>query len=86
MDLYRNIIGETIKKFREARDLSQKELAILAFGYEATNCMAGQRKISKIENGKQELHITELFDIARALSIDPQILIAHMIKMHKKQI
>ena len=76
-------IGMTIRKFREIRELSQTELAILALGYDPHDGQAGQRKISKFENGTQEPKISEFIAIAKVLHIDPATLCNHILKISK---
>lgn len=66
--LYCKTFGERVKSYREALNMSQKELA-LAVGYvDKTNPSSS---ISKIERGEMEITQTKIADIAKALGISP---------------
>ena len=80
---YKKETGIMIRKFREARELSQTELAILALGYDLYDGQAGQRKISKFENGVQEPKISEFISISKVLGVDPIVACKHILKISK---
>lgn len=66
--LYCKTFGERVKSYREALNMSQKELA-LAVGYvDKTNPSSS---ISKIERGEMEITQTKIADIAKALGVSP---------------
>lgn len=57
-------VGRNIKKFRQERKLSQKELADMT-GYKTASM------ISQIEAGKQNLPLPKIIQIAEALNVPP---------------
>ncbi len=66
--LYCKTFGARVKYYREALNMSQKELG-LAVGYvDKTNPSSS---ISKIERGEMEITQTKIADIAKALGISP---------------
>jgi transcriptional regulator with XRE-family HTH domain len=56
-------LGANIKKLREAKDLSLRELS-----YE---CDIDNSKISKIEKGQVNITITTILQLAKALAVHP---------------
>ena len=66
--LYCKTFGERVKYYREAINMTQKELG-LAVGYvDKTNPSSS---ISKIERGDMEITQTKIADIAKALGVSP---------------
>ena len=61
MDLKFDLIGERIKHFREAKDISQEELSAILD--------TSVRHISAIETGTRGISLSLLVDIANALDI-----------------
>lgn len=59
--------GERIRYYREARGMSQKELA--------ATVGRSHPMLSAIENGKRQIHVDELVTFARALAVNPSALI-----------
>ena len=55
-------LGEVIKKVREAKGLSQKELAI--------SCKMDQSHYSRVENGKTDPSFSIVVRIAKALGVE----------------
>lgn len=69
--LYCKTFGERVKYYREAINMTQKELG-LAVGYvDKTNPSSS---ISKIERGDMEITQTKIADIAKTLGISPSAL------------
>lgn len=62
----RNSIAENIRTQREAKGLSQRDLAAAAG--------ISQKHLSEIENGRVNLSIEVIEKIAAALRIDPKLL------------
>jgi transcriptional regulator with XRE-family HTH domain len=56
-------LGANIKKLREAKDLSLRELS-----YE---CDIDNSKISKIEKGQVNITVTTILQLAKALAVHP---------------
>jgi transcriptional regulator with XRE-family HTH domain len=56
-------LGANIKKLREAKDLSLRELS-----YE---CDIDNSKISKIEKGQINITVTTILQLAKALAVHP---------------
>ncbi|WP_455124853.1 helix-turn-helix domain-containing protein [Ruminococcus sp.] len=72
MDLKFDLIGERIKHFREAKNISQEELcAILDISV---------RHISAIETGTRGISLSLLVDIANALDISSDDILIHNLK------
>jgi hypothetical protein len=65
----KEVIAENIKRLRG--NMTQAELAILAFGYDNTEKgrKAGQSRITTLERGKHMPYIHELYLISRALHV-----------------
>lgn len=55
-------VGKSIRMIRKSKKMKQEELAEL--------CGISQTYISDIENGKRNITIIKLFDIAEALDVD----------------
>ena len=70
MDIINNVmnIGEKIKKVREAKGFSQKQVAIMLD--------MDQSQYSKIENGKTDPTTSTLEKIARSLGVEVPVLFA----------
>lgn len=64
-DIFLRYLGQTIRRFRIERGMTQEELAIAA-GYEGDTARS---TISKIEHGKTDLPISKIKDIAKALDM-----------------
>jgi SOS-response transcriptional repressor LexA len=60
-------IGTKIRELRESKGYSQTRLGMLAFGYKKGEENAAQTKITKIENGKQNVTIEELISLSNVL-------------------
>jgi transcriptional regulator with XRE-family HTH domain len=56
-------LGDNIKRLREAKNLSLRELS-----YE---CDIDNSKISKIEKGQVNITFTTILQLAKALAVDP---------------
>jgi len=56
-----------LKAQREKRELSQRQLSITLGWHPAA--------IGKIERGERRVSVIELLDIARALDLDPEVLL-----------
>jgi transcriptional regulator with XRE-family HTH domain len=61
------LVGKNIKKFREKKGISQEALADLA-GVHRTY-------ITKVEQGKTNISVLNIFRIAEALKIEPHLLL-----------
>ena len=72
MDLKFDIIGERIKHFREAKDISQEELSAILD--------TSVRHISAIETGTRGISLPLLVDIANALDISSDDILVHNLK------
>ncbi|MBD1395139.1 helix-turn-helix domain-containing protein [Mucilaginibacter glaciei] len=59
--------GRHLKLLREERSLSLRDLSSL--------CELDSSKISKIENGKTNLQLSSIFELAKGLGIDPKELL-----------
>jgi len=59
--------GANLKKIREAKDLSLRELA--------AKCDLDDSRISKIENGKFNIQLSTIFELAKGLDIEPKELL-----------
>ena len=68
---YSELLGKFIKKRRLELGLSQEELAN-KLGYDSEN---SRSTIGKIENGKQEITISRLRLLAKALDVDIELLV-----------
>lgn len=68
---YPSILGEYIKQRRIALNMSQEELAI-KMGYSSEN---SRSTIAKIEAGKQDITVSRLKALAKALDTDPETLV-----------
>lgn len=64
-DAFLRILGENIKQERKKKDFSQEELAKRS-GYTTDNARS---TISKIENGINDVPVSKLKDIAKALNV-----------------
>lgn len=68
---YPEILGSFVKKRRIELNLSQDELA-RRVGYDSENSRA---TIGKIEAGKQDITVTRVKELAKALDIDVEFLV-----------
>ena len=68
---YPEILGSFVKKRRIELNLSQDELA-RRVGYDSENSRAA---IGKIEAGKQDITVTRVKELAKALDIDVEFLV-----------
>lgn len=59
--------GQHLKKLREKKGLSMRELA--------SRCDVDYAKISKLENNKANLTLTTLLELADGLEVDPKELV-----------
>lgn len=59
--------GDNLKKLREARGLSVRELA--------SQCDVDFSKINKLENNKGNITLTTLFELAEGLGVHPSALL-----------
>lgn len=59
--------GEHLKKLREDHNISLRELS--------ARCELDSSKISKIENGKTNLQLSSIFELAKGLEIEPKELL-----------
>lgn len=59
--------GEKLKKFRTEKGLSLRALA--------TKCDIDDSKISKIENGKFNIKLSTIIELAKGLGIEPKELL-----------
>lgn len=64
-DIFLRYLGQTIRRFRIDRGMTQEQLAISS-GYDGANPAA---TMSKIERGKIDLPISKIHDIAKALDM-----------------
>ncbi len=60
-------IGETLRRLRRERDLSQESLA--------ASCRMSRSALANIESGQQRLAVHQLLQFARALRVDPVALL-----------
>jgi len=68
LDLKRQrIFGENIKRLREEKGLSQDDIA--------AKCRVTKGSLSVIENGKRNFSFSTLLALAKALEVDPKILL-----------
>lgn len=65
-DLQENF-GLHLKRLREEKGLSLRSLA--------SNCDLDDSQISKIENGKTNIQLSTLFELAKGLGIEPKELL-----------
>lgn len=65
-------VGSCLRALRSRAGKNQTELA--------ENMGKPQSFVSKIESGERSLHVCEVFEYARALGIDAQMLIAEVEK------
>lgn len=75
-EIFKNIsleIGETLRKERKARSLTQEQLA-------ATDDKLDRSKISDIENGKEDFHFSTLVRVFAAMDLEIEV------KVRKKKI
>ena len=72
MDLKFDLIGERIKHFREAKEISQEELSAILD--------TSVRHISAIETGTRGISLSLLVDIANALDISSDDILVHNLK------
>ncbi len=67
-DLKRQLIfGQHIKQLREKKDLSQDDIA--------ARCRITKSSLSVIENGNRNFSFTTLLALAKALEVEPKILL-----------
>jgi transcriptional regulator with XRE-family HTH domain len=59
--------GLHLKSIREKQDISLRDLA--------SKCELDHSKIGKIENGKTNLKLSTIFELAKALEINPKNLL-----------
>jgi transcriptional regulator with XRE-family HTH domain len=59
--------GEKLKQTREAKQLSLRELA--------ARCDLYDSKISKIENGKYNIQLSTIFELAKGLGVEAKELL-----------
>lgn len=59
-------VGRSIRIIRKSNNLKQEDLAEL--------CGVNQNYISDIENGKRNITMIKLFDIAEALNVDVEVI------------
>ena len=59
--------GENLKKIRMAKGMSLRSLA--------ANCEIDDSNISKIEQGKFDIQLSTLFELAKGLGVEPRELI-----------
>jgi transcriptional regulator with XRE-family HTH domain len=59
--------GERLKQIREIKQLSLRELA--------SRCDLYDSKISKIENGKYNIQLSTIFELAKGLGVEPKELL-----------
>jgi transcriptional regulator with XRE-family HTH domain len=59
--------GKHLRLLREAQTLSLRDLS--------SRCDLDSSKISKIENGKTNLQLSSIFELAKGLDIDPKELL-----------
>lgn len=65
------VIGSNIRKYRLEQNVSQNELA--------RRCRASiQSNISMLEQGKRNIQVSTLLDIAKALQIEPHLLLENI--------
>lgn len=59
-------VGKSIRIIRKSKKLKQEDLTVL--------CGVNQNYISDIENGKRNITMIKLFDIAEALNVDVEVI------------
>ncbi|MFA6082767.1 helix-turn-helix domain-containing protein [Mucilaginibacter sp.] len=59
--------GEHLKRLREAKALSLRSLAM--------RCNLDDSQISKIENGKTNIQLSTIFELAKGLDLQPKELL-----------
>lgn len=68
-EIFKNIYletGETLRKERKARSLTQEQLA-------ATDDKLDRSKISDIENGKEDFHFSTLVRVFAAMDLEIEV-------------
>lgn len=63
-----DLIGGNVKKLRKKKGWTQDELA--------SRCSVNREKISRIENARKDYMISTLLEIADALNVDFEVLVA----------
>jgi len=63
----KNAFGEHLKIIRTQKNLSLRALAI--------NCELDDSQISKIENGKTDIQLSTIFELAKGLGVEPKELL-----------
>lgn len=58
---YKKKFGENVKAIRERKGMSQRDVSY--------NCNIENGKISEIENGKHDLRMSTLIDLAKGLGV-----------------
>jgi transcriptional regulator with XRE-family HTH domain len=67
-EILKTAFGRNIRRLREKKDLSLRQLA--------ANCDLDNSKIAKIENGRFNISLSTIVELARGLEVDPaQLLI-----------
>lgn len=61
------MFGHNLKRLREGKSLSLRELS--------SKCDLDSSKISKIENGKTNLQLSSIFELAKGLEVEPKELL-----------
>ncbi|RFZ91106.1 XRE family transcriptional regulator [Mucilaginibacter conchicola] len=59
--------GENLRKIREEKDFSLRELSM--------KCEIDDSKISKIENGKFNIQLSTIIELAKGLGVSPKELL-----------
>jgi len=59
--------GERLKDIRQSKNLSLRVMA--------ANCDLDDSQISKIENGKKNIQLSTIFELAKGLGIEPKELL-----------
>ena len=63
--------------------ISQRQLAGLTQAQLAENLCKPQSYVSKYEHGERRIDLTEVIDICKALDVNPQELLNHVIRQCK---
>jgi transcriptional regulator with XRE-family HTH domain len=63
--------GANLKRIRESKGYSLRSLA--------TNCELDDSQISKIENGKTNIQLSTIFELAKGLGVEPKELLDFII-------
>ncbi|WP_233268911.1 helix-turn-helix domain-containing protein [Mucilaginibacter lacusdianchii] len=61
------LFGSNLKRIREEKNLSLRTLA--------ANCELDDSQISKIENGKKNIQLSTIFELAKGLNVPPKELL-----------